>query len=504
MVRGGTGRDVGADGGAARRAAGVPVLRHARARRAAGRYSHDLLRTAARSCGPELLAQLGIAVGDAHPHRRPAVHDPRRHRAGAGPARRRLQLRLAGARRLRRSARDRPADVRQPRQLPDPAARREDGGRRADARAPPRASATGSSTPAPTGRPRTTSARTCMRAENYLSLVGFVIVVLGGIGVWSVTRVFVQQKIRSVAILKCLGATTRQVLATYVAAGAAARPRRQPARRRARGGGDRARFRRRLAAAFGGVAYGLTVSAVLQGVAVGLLVSLLFSLVPLLEVRRVKPLLLLRGGDSPLGRRRGRGRRASMAARCAAPIDWSRWPRRSLVSAALVGVAAWQAASLAVGADRLRRVRRRRAASCTAPACGARPRRAAAGAGAVVPAAARRPQPAPARQPDARHPARRRARQLLRPRRARAPGEPARRSSRSSCERGGAGHVPDRHPAGSGRRRARRSSTSAAIGATPRLIPVLRARVTGVRGQRGRTSRASPTCAAAARSAAST
>ena len=55
------------------------------------------------------------------------------------------------------------------------------------------------------------------RAENYLSLVGFVIVVLGGIGVWSVTRVFVRQKIKSVAILKCLGATTAQVLATYVA-----------------------------------------------------------------------------------------------------------------------------------------------------------------------------------------------------------------------------------------------------------------------------------------------
>ena len=47
-----------------------------------------------------------------------------------------------------------------------------------------------------------------LRAENYLSLVGFVILVLGGIGVWSVTRVFVRQKIRSVAILKCLGATT--------------------------------------------------------------------------------------------------------------------------------------------------------------------------------------------------------------------------------------------------------------------------------------------------------
>ena len=59
-------------------------------------------------------------------------------------------------------------------------------------------------------------ARTSQRAENFLSLVGFVIVVLGGIGVWSVTRVFVRQKIRSVAILKCVGASTTQVLATYV------------------------------------------------------------------------------------------------------------------------------------------------------------------------------------------------------------------------------------------------------------------------------------------------
>ena len=46
--------------------------------------------------------------------------------------------------------------------------------------------------------------------------MGFVIVVLGGIGVWSVTRVFVRQKMRSVAVLKCLGASTAEVLGTYV------------------------------------------------------------------------------------------------------------------------------------------------------------------------------------------------------------------------------------------------------------------------------------------------
>ncbi len=136
-----------------------------------------------------------------------------------------------------------------------------------------------------------------VRAENYLSLVGFVILVLGGIGVWSVTRVFVRQKIRSVAILKCVGATTGQVLAAYVlqvlvlgligsALGVAL------------AGAGISAIPSSLGAALGADRYTLTASAVTQGVSVGLLVSLLFSLVPLLEVRRVKPLLLLRGGTT--------------------------------------------------------------------------------------------------------------------------------------------------------------------------------------------------------------
>src|SRR6185295_7866920 len=54
------------------------------------------------------------------------------------------------------------------------------------------------------------------RAENYLSLVGLVILILGGIGVSSVTRVFVQQKVRSIAILKCLGGSSQTVLAVYL------------------------------------------------------------------------------------------------------------------------------------------------------------------------------------------------------------------------------------------------------------------------------------------------
>jgi putative ABC transport system permease protein len=54
------------------------------------------------------------------------------------------------------------------------------------------------------------------RAENYLSLVGLVVLILGGIGVSSVARVFVQQKIRSIAILKCIGGTSHQILAVYL------------------------------------------------------------------------------------------------------------------------------------------------------------------------------------------------------------------------------------------------------------------------------------------------
>jgi putative ABC transport system permease protein len=188
------------------------------------------------------------------------------------------------------------------------------------------------------------------RAENYLSLVGFIMVVLGGIGVWSVTRVFVRQKLRSVAILKCLGATARQVLATYVLqvlllalAGslmgvilAAAAIASIPAS---------------LTAALGDISYGLTASAVLQGLGVGLLVSLLFALVPLLDVRRVKPLVLIRGIDAVPGQQDapadGSDRNWS---RRLGTVDWAQIGATAAVTAALVGVAAWQAASLRVGA----------------------------------------------------------------------------------------------------------------------------------------------------------
>ena len=180
--------------------------------------------------------------------------------------------------------------------------------------------------------------RNLSQAENYLSLVGFVVVILGGIGVWSVTRVFVQQRLKSVAILRCLGATAGRVLAVYVlqvtllglggsvlGIGVAqltlwAVP-------------DSLAEQAATVAGLSAVSTSPTGSAVVQGLAVGVLVSLLFALVPLLDIRHAKPLLLLRQGASVP--RQG--------------FDWIRIGVMVSVGAALVLVASWQAASLEVG-----------------------------------------------------------------------------------------------------------------------------------------------------------
>jgi putative ABC transport system permease protein len=171
------------------------------------------------------------------------------------------------------------------------------------------------------------------RAENYLSLVGLVVLILGGIGVSSVTRVFIQQKVRSIAILKCIGSTSTQVLSIYIAqvvllgvSGSAL------------GVAIAAGVLAALPVFVGDIAallqveYGLTLGAVFQGMAVGLLVSLLFSLVPLLEVRNVKPSLLLR-----------------QETQSAPAFDWLKWTVAVAVGGSLVGVASWQAGSVQVG-----------------------------------------------------------------------------------------------------------------------------------------------------------
>jgi putative ABC transport system permease protein len=175
------------------------------------------------------------------------------------------------------------------------------------------------------------------RAENYLSLVGLVIVILGGIAVSSVTRVFILQKIRSIAVLKCVGATSAQIIAAYVLqvvllglAGsllgvACARAAVAAIPIFLRGSSSTG------ASILAQARYGVAAGAAIQGIGIGVLVSLLFSLVPLLHVRFIKPSLLLREESTP--RRR----------------DWVGVAAIAAVAAALVGVATWQAASFRIG-----------------------------------------------------------------------------------------------------------------------------------------------------------
>jgi putative ABC transport system permease protein len=182
------------------------------------------------------------------------------------------------------------------------------------------------------------------RAESYLSLVGFVIALLGGIGVWSVTRVFVRQKTESIAVLKCLGAGAYRVLAVYglqalllglaggiLGVGLA--------------GAGLWAIPERATAPLGGVRPALTLAATAQGLGIGLLVSLLCSLVPLLEVRHVRPLRLLRQEATANGGRSERWRATGLPR-----VDGVELAAVLLVAGALIATAAWQANSLRVGA----------------------------------------------------------------------------------------------------------------------------------------------------------
>ena len=57
--------------------------------------------------------------------------------------------------------------------------------------------------------------------QGFLSLVGFVALVLGAIGVASAVHVYVRQKITTVAVLRCLGASAWQSFAVYLVQGLA-------------------------------------------------------------------------------------------------------------------------------------------------------------------------------------------------------------------------------------------------------------------------------------------
>lgn len=130
--------------------------------------------------------------------------------------------------------------------------------------------------------------------QGFLSLVGFIALFLGAIGVASAIHVYIRQKITTVAVLRCLGASARQSFAVYLVQGVAL-----------------GIFGATLGAALGlgiqialpqllqemlpfEVEFFIAWPAVLRGVVAGMVICVLFTLLPLLAVRRVSPLVALR------------------------------------------------------------------------------------------------------------------------------------------------------------------------------------------------------------------
>lgn len=171
------------------------------------------------------------------------------------------------------------------------------------------------------------------RTENYLSLTGLLILVLGGVGVWNVARVFVEQKRKTVAVLKCLGADSSKVIFVYLAqiltlglVGSLF-------------GVSLAQGALWLAGWYFGaelpenMSYALQNAAAWQGIMLGVMVSLLFSALPLLQIRNIKPNLLLRDEAGENMRK----------------LDWTKWLFAALTLAGILGLSVWQAGSWRIG-----------------------------------------------------------------------------------------------------------------------------------------------------------
>lgn len=172
------------------------------------------------------------------------------------------------------------------------------------------------------------------RTENYLSLTGLLILVLGGVGVFNVARAFVEQRRKTVAVLKCLGASGTKVITVYLLqililglAGSLL-------------GVVFAQLallavRWQLADSLPAkMTYGVGVRTVATGIILGVFISLLFSALPLLQIRTIKPKLLLRDENS-----------GSLT-----KLDPLKWFVAIMSIAMLLGIAVWQAGSWIVGA----------------------------------------------------------------------------------------------------------------------------------------------------------
>jgi putative ABC transport system permease protein len=133
----------------------------------------------------------------------------------------------------------------------------------------------------------------------YLGLVALVALLLGGIGVASAVVVFIRQRLETIAVLRCLGATGRRVLGVYLVEAAA-----MALAGSIIGAAAGLLFQQALPGLLAellpvDVETAVSWSAIGIGVGMGLWVSLIFALLPLLPVRRVPPLAALRRDYEP-------------------------------------------------------------------------------------------------------------------------------------------------------------------------------------------------------------
>lgn len=159
--------------------------------------------------------------------------------------------------------------------------------------------------------------------ESFLNLVGFIALLLGAIGVASAMQVYVQQKVATIAVLRCLGATAWRAFAVYLVQGLGL-----GVFGAGLGAGLGLAVQLALPAIFRSflpIDAGVFISwrAVAGGLGAGLLICLLFTLLPLLAIRRVAPLRALRTGFGEAS---------------PGPDPW-RWALYALIGAAVLGFA---------------------------------------------------------------------------------------------------------------------------------------------------------------------
>jgi len=161
---------------------------------------------------------------------------------------------------------------------------------------------------------------TLTRFGNFLGLVALVALLLGGLGVASAVHVFIRRRMATVAVLRCLGASASGVLAAYlvqaVLVGLAG-----SLLGAVLGAAAQLALPRLLRGVLPvDVRWAVSWPAVLSGIAVGVWVASVFSLLPLVAVRRVSALAVLRRDIEPIAARRDPARLAALAALAASLV----------------------------------------------------------------------------------------------------------------------------------------------------------------------------------------